>query len=67
AHNQSLATFTGGQADNLCWWKNLPINSEIHPLKAFSVTILSITGHAGEVEHTFCDLSTIQSGFCTIV
>ncbi|KAG2030462.1 hypothetical protein BDR03DRAFT_1017099 [Suillus americanus] len=30
-------------------------------LKAFSVTILSIVGHAGEVERTFFDLSTTQS------
>ncbi|KAG1853162.1 hypothetical protein DFJ58DRAFT_396696 [Suillus subalutaceus] len=63
AYNQSLAPFAGGQADGLPWWKNLPINSEIHPLKAFSVTILilSIVGHAGEVERTFSDLGTTQS------
>ncbi|KAG1838893.1 hypothetical protein F4604DRAFT_1597744, partial [Suillus subluteus] len=47
--------------DSLSWWKNLPINSEIHPLKAFSMTILSIVGHAGEVERTFFDLGTTQS------
>ncbi|KAG1804388.1 uncharacterized protein BJ212DRAFT_1280746, partial [Suillus subaureus] len=51
----------GGHVDNLSWWKNLPINSESHLLKAFSVTILSIVGHAGEVERTFSDLGTIQS------
>ncbi|KAG1834613.1 hypothetical protein F4604DRAFT_1604778, partial [Suillus subluteus] len=32
-----------------------------HPLKAFSMTILSIVGHAGEVERTFFDLGTTQS------
>ncbi|KAG1876516.1 hypothetical protein DFJ58DRAFT_647171, partial [Suillus subalutaceus] len=42
------------------WWKKLPINSEILPLKAFSVTILSIVGHAGEVVRTFSDLGTTQ-------
>ncbi|KAG1858880.1 hypothetical protein F4604DRAFT_1491200, partial [Suillus subluteus] len=41
--------------------KTLPINFEIHPLKAFSVTILSIVGHVGEVERTFSDLGTTQS------
>ncbi|KAG2034079.1 hypothetical protein BDR03DRAFT_1013688 [Suillus americanus] len=46
AYNQSLAPFAGGHADGLSWWNNLPINSKIHPLKAFSVTILSIVGHA---------------------
>jgi hypothetical protein len=61
AYNQSVAPFAGGQADGLSWWKNLPINSEIHPLKVFSVTILSIVGHAGEVERTFSDLGTTQS------
>ncbi|KAG1848290.1 hypothetical protein F4604DRAFT_1973927 [Suillus subluteus] len=33
AYNQSLAPFADGQADSLSWWKSLPINSEIHPLK----------------------------------
>ncbi|KAG2040859.1 hypothetical protein BDR03DRAFT_932489 [Suillus americanus] len=61
AYNQSLTPFTGGHAGGLSWWKNLSINSEIHPLKAFSVTILSIVGHAGEVERTFSDLGTTQS------
>ncbi|KAG1888381.1 hypothetical protein F4604DRAFT_1505373, partial [Suillus subluteus] len=63
AYNQSLliAPFAGGQADGLSWWKNLPIISEIHPLKAFSVTNLLIVGHAGEVEHTFSDLGITQS------
>ncbi|KIK36894.1 hypothetical protein CY34DRAFT_810881 [Suillus luteus UH-Slu-Lm8-n1] len=40
------------------WWKTIPINSKIHTLKFFSVTILSIVGHAGEVEYTFFDLGT---------
>ncbi|KAG1899347.1 uncharacterized protein F5891DRAFT_898335, partial [Suillus fuscotomentosus] len=61
AYNQSVASFADGQADGLSWWQNLPINSEIHPLKAFAVTILSIVGHADEVERTFSDLSTTQS------
>ncbi|KAG1746405.1 hypothetical protein EDB19DRAFT_1580922, partial [Suillus lakei] len=43
------------------WWKNLPINSEIHPLKVFAVSILSIVGRAAEVECTFSDLGTTQS------
>ncbi|KAG1717606.1 hypothetical protein EDB19DRAFT_1590360, partial [Suillus lakei] len=55
------APFAGGQADGLSWWKNLPINSEIHPLKAFAVTILSIVGHAGEVERIFSDFGTTKS------
>ncbi|KAG1787732.1 ribonuclease H-like domain-containing protein, partial [Suillus plorans] len=61
AYNQSVAPFAGGHADGLSWWQNLPINSEIHPLKAFAVTILSIVGHAGEVERTFSDLGITQS------
>ncbi|KAG2157798.1 uncharacterized protein EDB93DRAFT_1065158, partial [Suillus bovinus] len=63
AYNQSVAPFAGGQADDLSWWQNLPINSELHPLKAFAVTILSIVGHAGEVECTFSDLGTTQSAW----
>ncbi|KAG1725390.1 hypothetical protein EDB19DRAFT_1582825, partial [Suillus lakei] len=55
------APFAGGQADSLSWWKNLPTNSEIHLLKVFAVTILSIVGHADEVERTFSDLGTTQS------
>ncbi|KAG1738760.1 hypothetical protein EDB19DRAFT_1578694, partial [Suillus lakei] len=50
-----------GQADGLSWWKNLPINSKIHPLKVFAVMNLSIAGHAGEVDRTFSDLGTTQS------
>ncbi|KAG2061175.1 hypothetical protein BDR06DRAFT_978764 [Suillus hirtellus] len=61
AYNQSVAPFAGGQADGLSWWQNLPVNFKIHPLKAFTVTILSIVGHAGEVEHTFSDFGTTQS------
>ncbi|KAG2031506.1 hypothetical protein BDR03DRAFT_972487, partial [Suillus americanus] len=60
AYNQSLASFAGGQVDGLSWWKNLPTNSEIHPHKAYSVTIMSIVGHAGEVERTFSDLGKTQ-------
>ncbi|KAG1846896.1 hypothetical protein F4604DRAFT_1958802 [Suillus subluteus] len=61
ACNQSLTPFAGGQANGLSRWKNLPINCEIHPLKAVSVTIISIVRHAGEVERTFSDFGTTQS------
>ncbi|KAG1803106.1 uncharacterized protein BJ212DRAFT_1230899, partial [Suillus subaureus] len=56
-YNESAAPFTGGQADSLSWWKNLP-------LKAFAMTILSIVGHAGKVEWTLSNLSTTQSARC---
>ncbi|KAG2045309.1 hypothetical protein BDR03DRAFT_800900, partial [Suillus americanus] len=49
AYHQSLAPFAGGQANGPTWWKTLPINSD-HPLKVFAVTMLSIVGHADEVE-----------------
>jgi hypothetical protein len=44
-------------------WKESEKPSEIHSPKAFAVTVLSIVGHAGEVELTvtFSDLGTTQS------
>ncbi|KAG1854933.1 hypothetical protein DFJ58DRAFT_702981, partial [Suillus subalutaceus] len=53
AYNQLLAPLAGGEADGLSWWKDHSINSEIHPLRIFAVTVFSIVGHAGEVERTF--------------
>jgi hypothetical protein len=61
AYHQSVAPFAGAQADGLLWWKNLPINTETYPLKAFAIMIHSIIGHAGDVEQLFSDLGTTQS------
>jgi hypothetical protein len=51
AYNQSAAPFAGGQADGLLWWKNLPVNAEAYPLKAFSMTILSIVGICANIRY----------------
>ncbi|KAG1807686.1 uncharacterized protein BJ212DRAFT_1303393 [Suillus subaureus] len=56
AYNLCHSPFARGQADGLAWWENLPINSEMHPLKAFAIIILSIVPHTAEVERLFLDL-----------
>jgi len=60
AYNRSVSPFSGAHKDGLTWWKDLPIHSEDHPLKAFAITMLSIVGHAGDVERLFSDLGTTQ-------
>ncbi|KAF9231952.1 ribonuclease H-like domain-containing protein, partial [Melanogaster broomeanus] len=60
-YNLGRAPFAGGQADGLVWWENLPVSAEAHPLKAFTITILSIVPHAGEVERLFSALGSTQS------
>lgn len=60
-YNLGRAPFAGGQADGLAWWENLPVSAEAHPLKAFTITILSIVPHAGEVERLFSALGSTQS------
>ncbi|KAG1776099.1 hypothetical protein EV702DRAFT_921708, partial [Suillus placidus] len=61
AYNLCHSPFASGQADGLAWWENLPINSDTHPLKAFTIIILSIVLHAAKVECLFSDLGGMQS------
>jgi hypothetical protein len=58
---QCKGPFTGGQADGLDWWENLPISGESHPLKALAITIFSIVPHAANVEWLFSQLGGNQS------
>ncbi|KAL0056560.1 hypothetical protein AAF712_016834, partial [Marasmius tenuissimus] len=53
--------FTGGTADSLEWWKSLPINSKVHPIKSLAIVLHSITPHAAEIERLFSSLNGIQS------
>lgn len=61
AYNCSVSPFSGANKDGLTWWQNLPISSEDHPLKAFTIMMLSIVGHVGNVERLFSDLGMTQS------
>ncbi|EJF63824.1 hypothetical protein DICSQDRAFT_145296 [Dichomitus squalens LYAD-421 SS1] len=53
--------FTGGDADALKWWTNLPVDAAKHPLKALARALHSIVPHAGDIERLFSDLGGTQS------
>jgi hypothetical protein len=51
-----------GKPDGKEWWESLEVSTDKHPLKAFTITILSIIPHSANVKHLFSDLGGIPSG-----
>jgi hypothetical protein len=60
-YHKCSGVFSGGQADGLDWWENLPVSAERCPLKAFAIIIHSIVPHAADVERYFSGLGGVQS------
>ena len=50
----------GGKPGGKEWWESLETLADKHPLKAFTITILSIVPHLAEVECLFSDLGGIH-------
>ncbi|KAL1739411.1 ribonuclease H-like domain-containing protein [Schizophyllum fasciatum] len=60
-YNTGKGVWSGGKADALDWWRNLPITAVEHPIKTLAILLFSVVPHSAEVERLFSSLGGVQS------
>lgn len=60
-YRMARGPFANGEPDALTWWRNLPIDTNMHSIKTLAIMLFSIVPHSAEVERVFSMLGGVQS------
>ncbi|VDB88509.1 unnamed protein product [Peniophora sp. CBMAI 1063] len=60
-YRMARGPYTSGKADALAYWRELPIDANLHPIKTLAILLFSVVPHSAEVERLFSMLGGVQS------